>query len=87
MASIMVHIRINKELKEEACTNLELMGLSLSEAVRLLLVRIATEGALPFEVRIPNVKTKSAMESAKANDLIEFSSFEELMSGNDEKKL
>ena len=43
MASIMVHIRINKELKEEACTNLELMGLSLLEAVRLLLVRIVTE--------------------------------------------
>ncbi len=83
MTSTMVHIRINKELKEEACAKLELMGLSLSEAVRLLLIRIARENALPFEVRVPNVKTKQAISCAKNDEVIKFNSIEELINSDE----
>ena len=52
----MVHIRVDEKLKREACAALDGMGLSLSDAVRLLLVRVAAEKALPFEIRVPKHK-------------------------------
>lgn len=57
-----VRVRIDKETKEKATRSLTKMGLSLSEAVRLLLVRIAEEGRIPFAVEVPNAKTRRAME-------------------------
>ena len=53
-STTMVHIRVDEKLKREACAALDGMGLSLSDAVRLLLVRVAAEKALPFEIRVPN---------------------------------
>ena len=47
-STTMVHIRVDEKLKREACAALDGMGLSLSDAVRLLLVRVAAEKALPF---------------------------------------
>ena len=49
-STTMVHIRVDEKLKREACAALDGMGLSLSDAVRLLLVRVAAEKALPFEI-------------------------------------
>ncbi len=63
-ASSMVHIRIDDELKETASANLEKMGLTVSDAVRMMLMRVAVEKALPFDVRIPNPATAKAMEQA-----------------------
>jgi DNA-damage-inducible protein J len=40
------------------------MGLSVSDAVRMMLVRVAAEDALPFDVRVPNRTTVKAMEAA-----------------------
>ena len=61
----MVHIRVDEKLKREACAALDGIGLSLSDAVRLLLVRVAAEKALPFEIRVPNTNTIRAMEDVK----------------------
>lgn len=47
-STTMVHIRVDEKLKREACAALDGMGLSLSDAVRLLLVRVAAEKALPL---------------------------------------
>ena len=64
MATRMVHIRIDDKVKEQAAKTLAEMGMSVSEAVRLLLVRVAAEKALPFEVKVPNPTTVKAMKAA-----------------------
>jgi DNA-damage-inducible protein J len=60
----MIHVRVDEKVKEEACATLAKMGISVSDAVRMMLVRIAAENALPFEVRVPNATTVKAMQSA-----------------------
>jgi DNA-damage-inducible protein J len=64
MPSTMVHVRVDEKIKEEASATLAKMGISVSDAVRILLIRIAEEKALPFEVRVPNATTVKAMQSA-----------------------
>ncbi|MHB9118339.1 MAG: type II toxin-antitoxin system RelB/DinJ family antitoxin [Burkholderiales bacterium] len=51
--SVTVHVRLDERLKEEASATLSSMGLTLSDVVRLLLVRVVAEKALPFEVCVP----------------------------------
>jgi DNA-damage-inducible protein J len=64
MATTMVHVRVDEHVKEEAATTLAAMGMSVSDAVRMLLIRVAAEKALPFEVRVPNAETVKAMKAA-----------------------
>ena len=49
-SSDVVRARIDKEIKEEASNVLSGMGLSISDAIRMLLTRIATDKALPFDL-------------------------------------
>ncbi len=56
-----VRARIDGKVKEKAAKVLADMGLSVSDAIRLLLVRVAAEKALPFEIEIPNAETRAAM--------------------------
>jgi DNA-damage-inducible protein J len=60
----MIHIRLAEQVKRKASAALEAMGLSVSDAVRALLVRVAAEQALPFALRVPNATTRSAMAEA-----------------------
>ena len=60
----MVHVRVDEETKQKAAKTLAGMSVSVSGAVRMLLVRVAAEKALPFEVRIPNAVTVKAMRAA-----------------------
>jgi DNA-damage-inducible protein J len=62
----MVHVRMHKGVKTKAEKALKAMGLSVSDAVRVLLTRVATEQALPFDVRVPNVKTRAAMKELES---------------------
>jgi DNA-damage-inducible protein J len=64
MATTMVHVRVDEKVKEDATKTLAAMGMSVSDAVRMLLVRVAAEKALPIEVRIPNPTTVKAMRAA-----------------------
>lgn len=64
MTSTMVHVRLDEKIKQRAAKTLAAMGLSLSDAVRLLLVRVAAEKALAFEVKVPNAATLKAMQAA-----------------------
>ena len=63
-ATTMVHVRVDERVKEKASATLEKMGISVSDAVRMMLVRVAEEKALPFEVRVPNSVTVKAMQAA-----------------------
>lgn len=61
-----VRARISADLKQEATAVLDKMGLSVSDAIRMMLVRVAAERALPFDVKVPNHVTQAAMEEARA---------------------
>jgi DNA-damage-inducible protein J len=64
-----VRTRINERVKNQAAAVLKAMGLTLSDAFRLLLVRVAAEKTLPFEIRSPNGDTVAAMEAARRGEL------------------
>jgi len=79
MSTTMVHVRIDQRVKNKATKALATMGLSVSDAVRMMLVRVAAEDALPFEVRVPNSTTVKAMEAADRGEGKRFSSPEALL--------
>ena len=64
MATAMVHVRVDEKTKQRAARTLAEMGISVSDAVRMLLVRVAAEKALPFDVKVPNATTVRAMRAA-----------------------
>jgi DNA-damage-inducible protein J len=64
MSTTMVHVRVDEKTKQRAAKTLASMGISVSDAVRMLLVRVAAEKALPFEVKVPNATTVKAMRAA-----------------------
>lgn len=57
-----IRARIETATKERAAAALEAMGLSISDAIRLLMVRIAEEQRFPFDVKVPNTTTRKAIE-------------------------
>ena len=63
-ADTVVRARIDGHVKDEATEVLGKMGLSVSDAIRMLMIRIAREKALPFEVKVPNARTVKAMQAA-----------------------
>lgn len=65
----MLHVRIDDETKLQAQQALKAMGLSVSDAVRIFLTRVVAEQAIPFDIRVPNTVTVSAMN--EADDLIQ----------------
>ncbi len=77
-STTMVHVRVNEKVKEKAAETLAEMGMSVSDAVRMLLVRVAAEKALPFEVRAPNATTEKAMKAADKGKGKRFRSAREL---------
>ena len=78
-ANKLVQARIDGETKEEAAAVLAAMGLTLSDAVRLLLTRIAREKALPFEPLISNETTIAAMREAHREKLPRFATVQGLL--------
>lgn len=65
-----IRARIDEATKTEAAAVLAAMGLTLSDAFRLLVKRIAAEKALPFEPLVPNAETIAAMKAARGGDLV-----------------
>jgi DNA-damage-inducible protein J len=66
--SSMLHIRIDDDIKTKATLALDTMGLSMSDAVRLLLKRIINDQAFPLELKVPNATTRAAM--VEADDIL-----------------
>jgi DNA-damage-inducible protein J len=64
--SAMLHVRVDDEIKTQATEALASMGLSVSDAVRILLKRVISDQAFPLELKVPNAETRAAMEEARA---------------------
>ena len=74
-----VRARIDGQVKKRAAKVLADMGLSVSDAIRLLLVRVAAERRLPFEVEAPNAETREAMTELENRAGKSFDSVADLM--------
>lgn len=77
--STYVRARIDARTKERAAGALEAMGLSISDAIRLLMLRVADEHRLPFEVKAPNAKTRKAIVELEGGKGKSFKSVHDLM--------
>jgi len=73
-----VRARIDSKTKEDAEAVLAEIGLTLSDVIRLMLIRVAREGALPFDPFVPNKETIAAMQEARAGKTIKVGSIERL---------
>lgn len=78
-ADTYVRARIDAETKARATDALEAMGLSISDAIRLLMLRIADERRLPFEVKVPNATTRRALAELESGKGKKFRSVKALM--------
>jgi DNA-damage-inducible protein J len=77
-STTMVHVRVDEKVKAEAAATLAKMGLSMSDAIRMMLVRVAAEKALPFQVKVPNATTVKAMRSLERKQGKRFASADAL---------
>ena len=68
-ANSVVRARIDERTKSEAAAVLKAMGLTVSDAFRLMMVKIANEKVLPFEPLVPNEETIEAMKAARRGEL------------------
>jgi DNA-damage-inducible protein J len=69
-ANSVVRARIDEHVKAEAEVVLASIGLTVSDAFRMMMIRIANEKALPFEPFIPNDTTIAAMKAARNGKLV-----------------
>ena len=78
-ANAVVRARIDDHIKQEASAVLAAMGLTVSDAFRIMLTRIAHEKALPFEPLVPNATTIAAMKEARNGNLKSFANAKDLL--------
>jgi DNA-damage-inducible protein J len=78
-ADTYVRARIDTNTKERAAEALEAMGLSISDAIRLLMLRIAEEHRLPFEVKVPSKSSRKALAEIAAGKVKSFANVDDLM--------
>ena len=74
-----VRARIDEKTKNEAAAVLDAIGLTVSDAFRLMMVRIATEKRLPFDLLVPNEETIAAMEATRRGELVTVGDVDGLM--------
>ena len=81
--TVMLHVRVDERIKDAAA--LEAMGLTLTEAVRVFLVRVAAEQTIPFAIKVPNAKTRKTMDQVRTvvRSRARFNSADELMDALD----
>ena len=79
IADSYVRARIDTKTKKRATEALEAMGLSISDAIRLLMLRIAEERRLPFDVKVPTATTRKAMAELEAGKGKRFAHVDDLM--------
>ncbi|MDR0274359.1 MAG: type II toxin-antitoxin system RelB/DinJ family antitoxin [Burkholderiaceae bacterium] len=78
-ANQLVQARIDGNVKAEAAAVLAAIGLTVSDAVRLMLTKIAREKELPFDPLIPNETTIAAMREARKGGGKRFATLDDLM--------
>jgi DNA-damage-inducible protein J len=77
-ANVVVRARIDERVKAEASAVLKAVGLTPSDAFRMLMIRIARERALPSELLSPNETTIAAMRDARAGKVTSVDSIDAL---------
>ena len=83
-ANSVVRARIDGRIKNEAETVLASIGLTVSDAFRMMMMRIAMEKALPFEPLVPNAETIEAMKAARRGELVNVGSADNLLASLNE---
>ena len=78
-ANAVVRARIDEDIKNEAAAVLASMGLTVSDALRMMLTRVAAEKALPFDPLVPNAETVAAMRDARRGKVRSFETVDALM--------
>ena len=78
-ANTYVRARIDALTKEREASALEAMGLSISDAIRLLMLRIAYERRLPFDIKVPNATTKKVIAELESGKGKKFANVDDLM--------
>ncbi|MBK1646115.1 type II toxin-antitoxin system antitoxin, RelB/DinJ family [Thiocapsa imhoffii] len=78
-ADTYVRARIDTNTKERAAEALEAMGLTISDAIRLLMLRVADERRLPFDVKVPSATTRKAIAELESGKGKKFASVDDLM--------
>lgn len=78
VADAVVRARVTSEIKDQASAILKGMGLTTSDAIRMMLVQVVAEKTLPFDVKYPNAETQKALEAAKAGETTSFASLDEM---------
>jgi DNA-damage-inducible protein J len=78
-ADTYVRARIDSATKEQAANALAAMGMSISDAIRLLMLRVVDERRLPFEIKAPNAATRKAIAELESGKAKRFSSARALM--------
>ncbi len=63
-ATTMVHVRVSEQIKAQASETLAAMGLTVSDAVRVFLMRVVADKQMPFAIKAPNAETRVAMAEA-----------------------
>ena len=74
-----VRARIDEQIKNDATAVLASIGLTVSDAFRLMMVRIAADKRLPFEPLVPNPETIEAMQAARRGELVTIGSIDNLL--------
>lgn len=78
-ADTYVRARIDSDTKARASDALAAMGLSVSDAIRLLMLRIADEHRLPFEIKAPSASSRQALAEIEAGKVHRFATVDDLM--------
>jgi DNA-damage-inducible protein J len=78
-ADTYVRARIDADTKERAAAALDAMGLSVSDAIRLLMLRVADERRLPFEINAPSASSRQALAEIAAGKVARFATVDDLM--------
>ena len=78
-ADTYVRARIDAGTKERATAALDAMGLSVSDAIRLLMLRVADEHRLPFEVKVPSKSSRQALTEIEAGKVERFATVDDLI--------
>jgi DNA-damage-inducible protein J len=79
MTNTVVRARIDDKVKAEAAVVLASIGLTVSDAFRLMMMRIAKDKALPFEPLVPNAETIEAMKAARRGEVVTVGSPDNLL--------
>lgn len=83
-ADAVVRARVDRTTKQEATQLFQQMGITVSDAIRMMLVQAVAERALPFEVKAPNPETVAALRDSRNRAVTRVASVDDLFAGLDD---